>query len=53
MAGDPSSLVDTVQALAEFPRLNAVVQDESVIQRKDVNLGVLRATWIERGLPIP
>src|SRR5205085_4143125 len=40
----PSFLVGlcraTVQALAEFPRLNAVVQDESIIVRKDVNLGV-------------
>src|SRR6185295_6323860 len=40
----PSFLVGicraTVQALNEFPRLNAVVQDETIIQRKDVNLGV-------------
>lgn len=51
----PSFLVGvcraTVQALAEFPRLNAVVQDESVIQRKDVNLGV--AVETEKGLLVP
>ncbi len=41
----------TVQALAEFPRLNAVVQDESVILRKDVNLGV--AVETEKGLLVP
>jgi len=51
----PSFLVGicraTVQALAEFPRLNAVVQDESVIVRKDVNLGV--AVETEKGLLVP
>jgi 2-oxoglutarate dehydrogenase E2 component (dihydrolipoamide succinyltransferase) len=41
----------TVQALAEFPRLNAVVQDESIIVRKDVNLGV--AVETEKGLLVP
>src|SRR5438876_3318730 len=51
----PSFLVGlcraTVQALAEFPRLNAVVQEESVILRKDVNLGV--AVETEKGLLVP
>ena len=51
----PSFLVGicraTVQALAEFPRLNAVVQDESLIMRKDVNLGV--AVETEKGLLVP
>ena len=51
----PSFLVGVcraiVQALAEFPRLNAVVQDESVILRKDVNLGV--AVETEKGLLVP
>jgi 2-oxoglutarate dehydrogenase E2 component (dihydrolipoamide succinyltransferase) len=51
----PSYLVGvcraTVQALAEFPRLNAVVQDESLILRKDVNLGV--AVETEKGLLVP
>jgi len=51
----PSFLVGicraTVQALAEFPRLNAVVQDESLIIRKDVNLGV--AVETEKGLLVP
>ncbi len=51
----PSFLVGicraTVQALAEFPRLNAVVQDESLIVRKDVNLGV--AVETEKGLLVP
>ena len=51
----PSFLVGVcraaVQALAEFPRLNAVVQDESLIVRKDVNLGV--AVETEKGLLVP
>src|SRR5205807_3096029 len=41
----------TVQALADFPRLNAVVQDETVILRKDINLGV--AVETEKGLLVP
>ena len=40
-----------VQALAEFPRMNAVVQDESVILRKDINLGV--AVDTDKGLLVP
>lgn len=51
----PSFLVGicraTVQALSEFPRLNAVVQDETIILRKDVNLGV--AVETEKGLLVP
>jgi 2-oxoglutarate dehydrogenase E2 component (dihydrolipoamide succinyltransferase) len=51
----PSFLVGicraTVQALSEFPRLNAVVQDESLVLRKDVNLGV--AVETEKGLLVP
>src|SRR5204862_2867882 len=51
----PSFLVGlcraTVQALGEFPRLNAVVQDESLILRKDVNLGV--AVETDKGLLVP
>ncbi|HEY2027840.1 MAG TPA: dihydrolipoamide acetyltransferase family protein [Myxococcales bacterium] len=51
----PSFLVGicraTVQALSEFPRLNAVVQDESLILRRDVNLGV--AVETEKGLLVP
>src|SRR5579859_4058675 len=51
----PSFLVGicraTVQALSEFPRLNAVVQDESLIVRKDVNLGV--AVETDKGLLVP
>ena len=51
----PSFLVGicraTVQALSEFPRLNAVVQDETLIQRKEVNLGV--AVETEKGLLVP
>ncbi len=51
----PSFLVGlcraTVQALGEFPRINAVVQDESIILRKDVNLGV--AVETEKGLLVP
>jgi 2-oxoglutarate dehydrogenase E2 component (dihydrolipoamide succinyltransferase) len=41
----------TVQALAEFPRINAVVQDETLILRKDINLGV--AVETEKGLLVP
>ena len=51
----PSFLVGicraTVQALGEFPRLNAVVQDETLILRKDVNLGI--AVETEKGLLVP
>src|SRR5438132_5665495 len=51
----PSFLVGlcraTVQALAEFPRMNAVVQDESRIIRKDINLGV--AVDTDKGLLVP
>src|SRR5436190_14948079 len=51
----PSFLVGicraTVQALAEFPRRNSVVQDESIILRKDVNLGV--AVETDKGLLVP
>lgn len=51
----PSFLVGvckaTIQALAEFPRLNAVVQDEALIVRKDINLGV--AVETEKGLLVP
>jgi 2-oxoglutarate dehydrogenase E2 component (dihydrolipoamide succinyltransferase) len=51
----PSFLVGicraTVQALAEFPKMNAVVQDESLILRKDINLGV--AVETEKGLVVP
>jgi len=51
----PSFLVGlcraTVQALGEFPRLNAVVQDESLILRKEVNLGI--AVETDKGLLVP
>ena len=40
-----------VQALGEFPRLNAVVQDETLVLRRDVNLGV--AVETEKGLLVP
>ena len=51
----PSFLVGicraTVQALAEFPRINAVVQDEALIVRRDINLGV--AVETDKGLLVP
>ena len=51
----PSFLVGicraTVQALAEFPRINAVVQDDALIVRRDVNLGV--AVETDKGLLVP
>jgi 2-oxoglutarate dehydrogenase E2 component (dihydrolipoamide succinyltransferase) len=51
----PSFLVGVcravIQALDEFPRMNAVVQDETVILRRDVNLGV--AVETEKGLLVP
>src|SRR5437016_14494865 len=51
----PSFLVGlcraTIQTLGEFPRMNAVVQDESLIIRKDVNLGVAGDT--DKGLLVP
>jgi len=40
-----------VQALGEFPRMNAVVQDESLIVRKEINLGV--AVDTDKGLLVP
>jgi 2-oxoglutarate dehydrogenase E2 component (dihydrolipoamide succinyltransferase) len=51
----PSFLVGlcraAVQALGEFPRMNAVVQDESLIVRKEINLGV--AVDTDKGLLVP
>ena len=51
----PSFLVGicraTIQALGEFPKMNSVVQDETIIQRKDVNLGI--AVETEKGLLVP
>ena len=51
----PSFLVGvckaTIQALGEMPRMNAVVQDESMILRRDINLGV--AVETEKGLLVP
>ena len=41
----------TIQALSEFPRMNAVVQDESLIVRRDINLGV--AVETDKGLLVP
>ena len=41
----------TIQALSEFPRMNAVVQDESLILRRDINLGV--AVETDKGLLVP
>ena len=41
----------TIQALSEFPKMNAVVQDESLILRRDINLGV--AVETEKGLLVP
>ena len=41
----------TIQALSEFPRMNAVVQDESLIMRRDINLGV--AVETDKGLLVP
>src|SRR5258706_171627 len=46
----PSFLVGlcraAVQALGEFPRMNAVVQDESLIVRKEINLGVAEVDFL-------
>ena len=51
----PSFLVGVckaaIQALGEMPRMNAVVQDESLILRRDINLGV--AVETEKGLLVP
>lgn len=41
----------TVMALKEFPGMNAVVGDEEIIQRADVNLGC--AVETEQGLVVP
>jgi 2-oxoglutarate dehydrogenase E2 component (dihydrolipoamide succinyltransferase) len=41
----------TVKALREFPRLNAAVVDDAIIERRDVNVGV--AVETEKGLVVP
>jgi 2-oxoglutarate dehydrogenase E2 component (dihydrolipoamide succinyltransferase) len=41
----------TVRALREFPRLNASVVDDAIVEKKDVHLGI--AVETEKGLVVP
>ena len=41
----------TVRALREFPRLNASVLDDAIVEKKDVHLGI--AVETEKGLVVP
>jgi len=47
----PFVVAATVKALREFPRLNAAVVDDAIIERRDVNVGV--AVETEKGLVVP
>jgi 2-oxoglutarate dehydrogenase E2 component (dihydrolipoamide succinyltransferase) len=47
----PFAAMATVRALKEFPRMNASVAGDSVIIRKDINLGI--AMDAEEGLVVP
>ncbi len=47
----PFAAMATVRALKEFPRMNASVAGDSVIIRKDINLGI--AMDAEEGLLVP
>lgn len=47
----PFAALATVRALREFPRMNAAVVGDSVVTRRDVNLGV--AMDAEEGLVVP
>jgi 2-oxoglutarate dehydrogenase E2 component (dihydrolipoamide succinyltransferase) len=41
----------TVRALREFPRLNASVVEDAIVEKKDVHVGI--ATETEKGLVVP
>jgi len=47
----PIAAIATVRALKEFPRMNSSVAGDSVILRKDINLGI--AMDAEEGLVVP
>jgi pyruvate/2-oxoglutarate dehydrogenase complex dihydrolipoamide acyltransferase (E2) component len=47
----PFAAMATVRALKEFPRMNASVAGDSVVIRKDINLGI--AMDAEEGLVVP
>ncbi|HVM97804.1 MAG TPA: dihydrolipoamide acetyltransferase family protein [Candidatus Acidoferrales bacterium] len=47
----PIAAMATVRALKEFPRMNASVTGDSVVIRKDINLGI--AMDAEEGLVVP
>jgi 2-oxoglutarate dehydrogenase E2 component (dihydrolipoamide succinyltransferase) len=47
----PFVVAAAVKALREFPRLNAAVVEDAIIERRDVNVGV--AVETEKGLVVP
>jgi 2-oxoglutarate dehydrogenase E2 component (dihydrolipoamide succinyltransferase) len=47
----PFVVAATVKALREFPRLNAAVVEDAIVERRDVNVGV--AVETEKGLVVP
>ncbi len=47
----PFVLYATVKALLDFPRVNASIEGENIIEKKDINLGIAVAS--PRGLIVP
>src|SRR5260370_1468399 len=47
----PFAAIATIRALKEFPRMNASVAGDSVVVRRDINLGI--AMDAEEGLVVP
>ena len=47
----PFIVAATVRALRDFPQLNATVQGDAIVERKDINIGV--AVETEKGLMVP
>ncbi len=47
----PFVLYATVKALIDFPRVNASIEGENIIEKKDINLGIAVAS--PRGLIVP
>ena len=47
----PSSCTPRVRALREFPRLNASVLEDAIVEKKDIHIGI--AVETEKGLVVP